>query len=79
MDPDEELDDDELEQLEREQEEDEAFLELDDDAPWAKAPPPTSATVRAAPKPGRNEACWCGSGKKYKKCHLDEDEAKARA
>jgi preprotein translocase subunit SecA len=20
-------------------------------------------------KPGRNEACWCGSAKKYKKCH----------
>jgi SEC-C motif len=22
-------------------------------------------------KPGRNEPCWCGSGKKYKKCHLN--------
>ncbi len=22
---------------------------------------------------GRNEPCWCGSGKKYKRCHLDED------
>lgn len=22
-----------------------------------------------AKKPGRNEPCWCGSGKKYKKCH----------
>ena len=22
----------------------------------------------------RNNACWCGSGKKYKKCHLKEDE-----
>jgi len=21
-------------------------------------------------EPGRNELCWCGSGKKYKKCHL---------
>ena len=19
--------------------------------------------------PGRNDPCWCGSGKKYKKCH----------
>ncbi|MEJ2696039.1 MAG: SEC-C metal-binding domain-containing protein [Candidatus Sulfobium sp.] len=27
-------------------------------------------------KVGRNEACWCGSGKKYKKCHLVEDEKK---
>ncbi len=23
-------------------------------------------------KPGRNEPCWCGSGKKYKKCHWPE-------
>jgi uncharacterized protein YecA (UPF0149 family) len=27
---------------------------------------------------GRNELCWCGSGKKYKKCHLMEDEKKAK-
>lgn len=25
-------------------------------------------------QPGRNDECWCGSGKKYKKCHLDFDE-----
>ena len=31
---------------------------------------------RAEPKLGRNEPCWCGSGKKYKKCHLDSDEAR---
>jgi hypothetical protein len=30
-------------------------------------------------KIGRNDLCPCGSGKKYKKCHLDEDEAGARA
>ena len=23
--------------------------------------------------PKRNDPCWCGSGKKYKKCHLDQD------
>jgi len=23
---------------------------------------------------GRNEACWCGSGRKYKKCHLGREE-----
>jgi hypothetical protein len=28
--------------------------------------------------PGRNDPCWCGSGKKYKRCHLDEDAAAAR-
>lgn len=22
----------------------------------------------------RNEKCWCGSGLKYKKCHLEFDE-----
>lgn len=26
-------------------------------------------------KPGRNEPCHCGSGKKYKKCHMKEDQA----
>ena len=29
-------------------------------------------------KPGRNEPCYCGSGKKYKQCHLREDQAKER-
>ena len=28
-----------------------------------------SETVVAAAKPGRNDLCSCGSGKKYKKCH----------
>jgi preprotein translocase subunit SecA len=28
-------------------------------------------TVQASPheKLGRNDPCWCGSGKKFKKCH----------
>lgn len=26
----------------------------------------------------RNEVCWCGSGNKYKKCHLQEDEKEIR-
>jgi SEC-C motif len=26
---------------------------------------------------GRNEPCWCGSGKKYKKCHIDRDKQPA--
>lgn len=25
-------------------------------------------------KPGRNDLCWCGSGRKYKKCHAAADE-----
>jgi uncharacterized protein YecA (UPF0149 family) len=28
--------------------------------------------------PGRNDSCWCGSGKKYKRCHLMADEDKRR-
>ncbi len=28
------------------------------------------------PKVGRNELCWCGSGKKYKKCHMESDMTK---
>lgn len=33
---------------------------------------------RERPKIGRNDPCWCGSGKKYKVCHLREDAASAR-
>lgn len=28
--------------------------------------------------PGENDACWCGSGKKYCECHAAEDETLAR-
>lgn len=28
----------------------------------------------STPRLGRNEPCWCGSGKKYKTCHLDSDQ-----
>jgi tetratricopeptide (TPR) repeat protein len=35
-----------------------------------------SARTRVA-ETGRNDACPCGSGKKYKKCHLLEDQAAA--
>lgn len=34
--------------------------------------------VRAGKKIGRNEPCWCGSGKKYKDCHLKSDKATTR-
>jgi SEC-C motif-containing protein len=27
---------------------------------------------------GRNDPCWCGSGKKYKRCHLGKDSAEQR-
>ena len=31
--------------------------------------PHLSNTEKKEAKPGRNDPCWCGSGKKYKKCH----------
>jgi preprotein translocase subunit SecA len=43
-------------------------------APAAETP----QTVRNVRKLGRNDPCWCGSGKKYKNCHMREDEAKER-
>ena len=30
--------------------------------------------IKAPKRPGRNDPCWCGSGKKYKHCHMREDE-----
>jgi preprotein translocase subunit SecA len=34
--------------------------------------PPTRVEQRRvdpSEQPGRNDPCWCGSGKKFKKCH----------
>jgi preprotein translocase subunit SecA len=33
-----------------------------------------AAPVRTGPRVGRNDPCPCGSGKKYKKCHMPIDE-----
>ena len=33
---------------------------------------------RDHPKIGRNDPCWCGSGKKYKNCHMKQDMEEAR-
>ena len=33
-----------------------------------------SFEIEAEEKLGRNDDCWCGSGKKYKKCHCSFDE-----
>lgn len=43
----------------------------------AKAPPVLKPDPyrREKPKVGRNDLCHCGSGKKYKQCHLEQDEA----
>lgn len=44
-----------------------------------ETPSPDELKPIIAPKrPGRNDPCWCGSGKKYKKCHLREDQERDR-
>ncbi len=37
--------------------------------PKREVPPASARTM------GRNEACWCGSGDKYKTCHLEADRS----
>ncbi|MEX1018695.1 MAG: preprotein translocase subunit SecA [Litorilinea sp.] len=40
----------------------------------------TQQTVRkTGPELGRNDPCWCGSGKKYKSCHMKSDRATSDA
>jgi preprotein translocase subunit SecA len=40
---------------------------------------PASQIVRTGPRVGRNDPCPCGSGKKYKKCHLPLEEGTGAA
>jgi preprotein translocase subunit SecA len=35
----------------------------------AGSPVAVAGAASAPTKLGRNDACWCGSGKKFKKCH----------
>jgi preprotein translocase subunit SecA len=44
----------------------------------ALAPKASAPVALAAPKRdlGRNDPCWCGSGKKYKNCHMASDGKK---
>jgi preprotein translocase subunit SecA len=37
-------------------------------SPFRDLPSAAATATREAPKVGRNDACPCGSGKKYKKC-----------
>jgi hypothetical protein len=34
---------------------------------FRRRPPKEAANL------GRNDPCWCGSGKKYKRCHYEPD------
>jgi hypothetical protein len=46
---------------------------------WLKRLLGIGGTPAAEKVPGRNEACWCGSGVKYKRCHMSSDQTRARA
>jgi hypothetical protein len=36
--------------------------------------PPEASSAPGRAKLGRNDPCWCGSGVKYKRCHLRSDQ-----
>jgi hypothetical protein len=38
-------------------------------------PPALEPIQKTEWRPRRNDPCWCGSGKKYKECHLRRDQA----
>lgn len=35
--------------------------------------PPSPTSSPPTRRPGRNDPCWCGSGKKYKHCHMRQE------
>lgn len=37
-----------------------------------------NGTERPIYQLSRNDECWCGSGKKYKRCHIDKDRTQDR-
>ena len=49
------------------------------DAVFGSGERPRQQTVRKSKKrPRRNAQCWCGSGKKYKFCHMREDQTSGK-
>lgn len=46
-------------------------------APVGPPPEPKHEPIRKQETPGRNDPCYCGSGKKYKNCHMKQDQAQA--
>lgn len=40
---------------------------------WKKLMGPKEGPPEKARNMSRNAACWCGSGQKYKQCHLEKD------
>jgi hypothetical protein len=56
-----------------------ALPEEDDELAEPMLSPEPVAPARRSERVPRNAPCPCGSGRKYKKCHLGEDEARERA
>jgi tetratricopeptide (TPR) repeat protein len=40
--------------------------------------PRVTAAAPSVEPPNRNDPCWCGSGKKYKSCHMAADQKRGR-
>lgn len=45
---------------------------------WVKNVLGIASNAEPASIPRRNDLCWCGSGLKYKRCHLERDLDRAR-
>ena len=60
------------------EDDDEEDDDEDDEDDWDDDDDDFDEPVAPAVKPGRNDPCWCGSGNKYKKCHLAADEEAQR-
>ena len=49
-----------------------------DSVPGSTSAPAQQTIRKNKQKPKRNEPCWCGSGKKYKQCHMREDQTSGK-
>jgi hypothetical protein len=52
---------------------DHRYEDCDDDPAPSPVVSVTAPIRNTGPALGRNDPCWCGSGKKFKKCHLGKD------
>ena len=53
------------------------WRELEEEHPGANVIAPFLGSTGGASKVGRNDPCWCGSGRKFKQCHQGANELPA--
>jgi hypothetical protein len=53
------------------------WRELGEPHPAARTIAPFLTSATGHPKIGRNDPCWCGSGRKFKQCHQDRSDLPA--